>query len=152
MQMNKRTFLKYLFALPLFGCYGNVFSSQKITSKKYIKEILSILGGKKLNYSNKVKVSLGNFPGIKEEVLCSFGEQVQIYVDSSLSEVSSISIFLENPNVARVAKYSFFNKSLPNVVSRYKVIENNNVCAVVETGNGLYYNTLHIKTGYLCHY
>lgn len=155
MHKNKRTLLKIISLLPFIGINKNSVASIKEIPNESKEFILNNLSHTKLTKSNEINI----YNIDKGKKIKTFGPfcinesyMVTVYVDTALQNVKSISIFLEKPQLKRLAKYNFFGNSKAYIASRYKIIKKSNLVAVVETDNGLYFSSTFIKSGVLCCY
>jgi sulfur-oxidizing protein SoxY len=100
-------------------------------------DAIKSLYGKTAEPSDKVKLDA---PEIAEN-----GAVVPISVNSSLADVTSISILVaDNPN-ALAASYKIPAGTLPSVANRLKMAKTTNVIAIVEAGGKLYSATKEVK-------
>ncbi len=149
MQLSSKRLLNYWGVLLLLGAHFFVLTSRTALAatttlpKQTENFILAKFKFKQLMFHKAIDIytfrngkKVNNFGGIcSDESL-----ELKVYVNTSLKNVKSISLFLENPKLMRVAKYTFFDSSLPFIVSHYKKPYSGNLIVVIETTTALYFN------------
>ena len=121
---------------PAFAAANDKYPEDAFKQKNSDDAIKSLYG-KTAEASDKVKLDA---PEIAEN-----GAVVPISVNSTLADVTSISILVvENPN-ALAASYKIPAGTMPSVANRLKMAKTSNVIAVVEAGGKLYSATKEVK-------
>ncbi|VAW77610.1 hypothetical protein MNBD_GAMMA12-970 [hydrothermal vent metagenome] len=150
MPTAKIRLLKYWGLLLLLCAHFTAQASSVTLPKNTEKFILAHFKFKQISHNKTIDI-YGFMDGIK---LKNFGNIchdenlfLKIHINTSIKNVKSMSIFLENPTLTRVAKYNFFESSLPFIVSRYKKTYSGNFIVVIETATTLYFNQNDIRSG-----
>ncbi len=145
--MNRRNFLKnsLLFAgtvTTLPGLIGSkdayaAWPKKSFDIKDLSESVMSVYGHNNLEESTKVKLKA---PEIAEN-----GAIVPINVSTTLDNVESIMIFVENNPQPLSSGYKLSKLSEPAIGTRLKMGKTSNVMAAVKSGNKVYTSTKEVK-------
>ena len=145
--MNRRNFIKnsMLFAGSLVAIPSLIVSKKayaawpkKSFDIKYLTEsVSSVYGHSNLEESSKVKLKA---PEIAEN-----GAIVPINVSTTLDNVESIMIFVENNPQPLSSGYKLTSLSEPSIGTRLKMGKTSNVMAAVKSGDKVYTSTQEVK-------
>ena len=145
--MKRRNFLKNsllfagsLFAVPSLAVSNKAYAAwpKKSFDIKDLKEsVSSVYGHNNLEESSKVKLKA---PEIAEN-----GAIVPINVSTTLDNVESIMIFVENNPQPLSSGYQLTSLSEPSIGTRLKMGKTSNVMAAVKSGDKVYTSTQEVK-------
>ena len=145
--MNRRKFIKngMLFAGTLATVPSLVLSNSAYASwpkesfdiKDLTKSVSSVYGHNNLEESSKVKLKA---PEIAEN-----GAIVPINVSTTLGNVESIMIFVENNPQPLSSGYQLTSLSEPSIGTRLKMGKTSNVMAAVKSNGKVYTSTQEVK-------
>ncbi len=145
--MNRRKFLtnSMLFAGSLAVVPSLVLSKKAYASwpkksfdiKDLTESVSSVYGHNNLEESSKVKLKA---PEIAEN-----GAIVPINVSTTLDNVESIMIFVENNPQPLSSGYKLTSMSEPSIGTRLKMGKTSNVMAAVKSGDKVYTSTQEVK-------
>ena len=145
--MNRRNFIKnsMLFAGSLVAVPSLIVSSNAYAAwpkksfdiKDLTESVSSVYGHSNLEESSKVKLKA---PEIAEN-----GAIVPINVSTTLDNVESIMIFVENNPQPLSSGYELTSLSEPSIGTRLKMGKTSNVMAAVKSGDKVYTSTQEVK-------
>ena len=146
--MNRRNFLKKSFlTAAVFATTASLLVTPKKTFAAWPKKsfdikdlsesVMSVYGHNNLEESTKVKLKA---PEIAEN-----GAIVPINVSTTLDNVESIMIFVENNPQPLSSGYKLSKLSEPAIGTRLKMGKTSNVMAAVKSGNKVYTSTKEVK-------
>ena len=145
--MNRRNFIKnsMLFAGSLFAAPSLIVSGKAYAAwpeksfdiKDLTESVSSVYGHSNLEESSKVKLKA---PEIAEN-----GAIVPINVSTTLDNVESIMIFVENNPQPLSSGYKLTSLSEPSIGTRLKMGKSSNVMAAVKSGDKVYTSTQEVK-------
>ena len=145
--MNRRNFLKnsMLFAGSLVAVPSLIVSKEAYAAwpkkcfdiKDLTESVSSVYGHSNLEESSKVKLKA---PEIAEN-----GAIVPINVSTTLDNVESIMIFVENNPQPLSSGYKLTSLSEPSIGTRLKMGKTSNVMAAVKSGDKVYTSTQEVK-------
>ena len=145
--MKRRNFIKnsILFAGALAVAPSAILSNQAYAAwpkksfdiKDLSDSVISVYGHNNLEESSKVKLKA---PAIAEN-----GAIVPINVSTTLDNVESIMIFVENNPQPLSSGYQLTSLAQPSIGSRLKMGKTSNVMAAVKSGNKIYTSTQEVK-------
>jgi sulfur-oxidizing protein SoxY len=145
--MKRRNFIKnsILFAGALAVAPSAILSNQAYAAwpkksfdiKDLSDSVISVYGHNNLEESSKVKLKA---PAIAEN-----GAIVPINVSSTLDNVESIMIFVENNPQPLSSGYQLTSLAQPSIGTRLKMGKTSNVMAAVKSGNKIYTSTQEVK-------
>ncbi len=145
--MNRRNFIKnsMLFAGSLVAVPSLIFSREAYAAwpkksfdiKDLNESVSSVYGHSNLEESSKVKLKA---PEIAEN-----GAIVPINVSTTLDNVESIMIFVENNPQPLSSGYKLTSLSEPSIGTRLKMGKTSNVMAAVKSGDKVYTSTQEVK-------
>jgi sulfur-oxidizing protein SoxY len=145
--MKRRNFIKnsILFAGALAVAPSAILSNQAYAAwpkksfdiKDLSDSVISVYGHNNLEESSKVKLKA---PAIAEN-----GAIVPINVSTTLDNVESIMIFVENNPQPLSSGYQLTSLAEPSIGSRLKMGKTSNVMAAVKSGNKIYTSTQEVK-------
>ena len=145
--MNRRNFIKnsMLFAGSLVAVPSLIVSSNAYAAlpkksfdiKDLTESVSSVYGHSNLEESTKVKLKA---PEIAEN-----GAIVPINVSTTLDNVESIMIFVENNPQPLSSGYKLTSLSEPSIGTRLKMGKTSNVMAAVKSGDKVYTSTQEVK-------
>ena len=145
--MNRRNFIKnsMLFAGSLVAVPSLIVSRKAHASwpkksfdiKDLTESVSSVYGHSNLEESSKVKLKA---PEIAEN-----GAIVPINVSTTLDNVESIMIFVENNPQPLSSGYKLTSLSEPSIGTRLKMGKTSNVMAAVKSGDKVYTSTQEVK-------
>jgi len=145
--MNRRNFIKnsMLFAGSLVAVPSLIVSSKAYAAwpeksfdiKDLTESVSSVYGHSNLEESSKVKLKA---PEIAEN-----GAIVPINVSTTLDNVESIMIFVENNPQPLSSGYKLTSLSEPSIGTRLKMGKTSNVMAAVKSGDKVYTSTQEVK-------
>jgi sulfur-oxidizing protein SoxY len=121
---------------PVFAAANDKYPEDAFKAKNEADAIKSLYG-RTAEPSDKVKLEA---PEIAEN-----GAVVPVSISSSLIDVTSIALLVdENPNTL-AAFYKILAGTMPSVANRLKMAKTTNVVAIVEAGGKLYSATKEVK-------
>tara|TARA_B100000941_G_C28430110_1_gene513746 strand:+ start:602 stop:1063 length:462 start_codon:yes stop_codon:yes gene_type:complete len=145
--MNRRNFIKnsMLFAGSLVAVPSLIVSRKAYAAwpeksfdiKDLTESVSSVYGHSNLEESSKVKLKA---PEIAEN-----GAIVPINVSTTLDNVESIMIFVENNPQPLSSGYKLTSLSEPSIGTRLKMGKSSNVMAAVKSGDKVYTSTQEVK-------
>ena len=145
--MNRRNFIKnsMLFAgslvtVPSLIVSGKAYAAwpeKSFDIKDLTESVSSVYGHSNLEESSKVKLKA---PEIAEN-----GAIVPINVSTTLDNVESIMIFVENNPQPLSSGYKLTSLSEPSIGTRLKMGKSSNVMAAVKSGDKVYTSTQEVK-------
>ncbi len=145
--MKRRNFIKnsILFAGALAVAPSAILSNQAYAAwpkksfdiKDLSDSVISVYGHNNLEESSKVKLKA---PAIAEN-----GAIVPINVSTTLDNVESIMIFVENNPQPLSSGYQLTSLAEPSIGTRLKMGKTSNVMAAVKSGNTIYTSTKEVK-------
>ena len=145
--MNRRNFIKnsMLFAGSLVAVPSLIVSRKAYAAwpeksfdiKDLTESVSSVYGHSNLEESSKVKLKA---PEIAEN-----GAIVPINVSTTLDNVESIMIFVENNPQPLLSGYKLTSLSEPSIGTRLKMGKTSNVMAAVKSGDKVYTSTQEVK-------
>mgnify|MGYP005705300407 FL=1 len=145
--MNRRNFIKnsMLFAGSLVAIPSLIVSKKAYAAgpkksfdiKDLTESVSSVYGHSNLEESSKVKLKA---PEIAEN-----GAIVPINVSTTLDNVESIMIFVENNPQPLSSGYKLTSLSEPSIGTRLKMGKTSNVMAAVKSGDKVYTSTQEVK-------
>ena len=145
--MNRRKFIKNgmlfagsLVAMPSFVLTNKAYGAWPKDSfdiKDFTESVSSVYGHNNLEESSKVKLKA---PEIAEN-----GAIVPINVSTTLDNVESIMIFVENNPQPLSSGYRLTTLSEPSIGTRLKMGKTSNVMAAVKSGDKVYTSTQEVK-------
>jgi len=145
--MKRRNFIKnsILFAGALAVAPSAILSNQAYAAwpkksfdiKDLSDSVKSVYGHNNLEESSKVKLKA---PSIAEN-----GAIVPINVSTTLDNVESIMIFVENNPQPLSSGYQLTSIAQPSIGTRLKMGKTSNVMAAVKSGNKIYTSTQEVK-------
>jgi len=145
--MNRRNFIKnsMLFAGSLVAVPSLIVSKKAYATwtkksfdiKDLTESVSSVYGHSNLEESSKVKLKA---PEIAEN-----GAIVPINVSTTLDNVESIMIFVENNPQPLSSGYQLTSLSEPSIGTRLKMGKTSNVMAAVKSGDKVYTSTQEVK-------
>lgn len=145
--MNRRKFLKnsLLFAGTVSTLSGLMLNEQAYAAwpkksfdiKDLSESVMSVYGHNNLEESSKVKLKA---PEIAEN-----GAIVPINVSTTLENVDSIMIFVENNPQPLSSGYKLSKLAEPSIGTRLKMGKTSNVMAAVKSGDKVYTSTKEVK-------
>ena len=145
--MKRRNFIKnsILFAGALAVAPSAILSNQAYAAwpkksfdiKDLSDSVISVYGHNNLEESSKVKLKA---PSIAEN-----GAIVPINVSTTLDNVESIMIFVENNPQPLSSGYQLTSIAQPSIGTRLKMGKTSNVMAAVKSGNKIYTSTQEVK-------
>ena len=145
--MNRRNFIKnsMLFAGSLVAIPSLIVSKKAYAAwpkksfdiKDLNESVSSVYGHSNLEESSKVKLKA---PEIAEN-----GAIVPINVSTTLDNVESIMIFVENNPQPLSSGYKLTSLSEPSIGTRLKMGKTSNVMAAVKSGDKVYTSTQEVK-------
>ena len=145
--MNRRNFIKnsMLFAGSLVAAPSLIVSKKAYAAwpeksfdiKDLTESVSSVYGHSNLEESSKVKLKA---PEIAEN-----GAIVPINVSTTLDNVESIMIFVENNPQPLSSGYKLTSLSEPSIGTRLKMGKTSNVMAAVKSGDKVYTSTQEVK-------
>ena len=145
--MNRRNFIKnsMLFAGSLVVAPSVIYTHNAYAAwpkksfdiKDLTDSVNSVYGHNNLEESSKVKLKA---PSIAEN-----GAIVPINVSTSLDNVESIMIFVENNPQPLSSGYQLSELSEPSIGTRLKMGKTSNVMAAVKSGEKIYTSTQEVK-------
>ena len=145
--MNRRNFIKnsMLFAGSLIAVPSLIISKKayavwpkkSFDIKDLTQSVSSVYGHSNLEESSKVKLKA---PAIAEN-----GAIVPINVSTTLDNVESIMIFVENNPQPLSSGYKLTSLSEPSIGTRLKMGKTSNVMAAVKSGDKVYTSTQEVK-------
>ena len=145
--MNRRNFIKnsMLFAGSLVAAPSLIVSKKAYAAwpeksfdiKDLTESVSSVYGHSNLEESSKVKLKA---PEIAEN-----GAIVPINVSTTLDNVESIMIFVENNPQPLSSGYELTSLSEPSIGTRLKMGKSSNVMAAVKSGDKVYTSTQEVK-------
>ena len=145
--MNRRNFIKnsMLFAGSLVAVPSLIVSRKAYAAwpeksfdiKDLTESVSSVYGHSNLEESSKVKLKA---PEIAEN-----GAIVPINVSTTLDNVESIMIFVENNPQPLSSGYKLTSLSEPSIGTRLKMGNTSNVMAAVKSGDKVYTSTQEVK-------
>ena len=145
--MNRRNFIKnsMLFAGSLVAIPSLIVSKKAYATwpkksfdiKDLTESVSSVYGHSNLEESSKVKLKA---PEIAEN-----GAIVPINVSTTLDNVESIMIFVENNPQPLSSGYKLTSLSEPSIGTRLKMGKTSNVMAAVKSGDKVYTSTQEVK-------
>ena len=145
--MNRRSFIKnsMLFAGSLVAVPSLIVSRKAYAAwpeksfdiKDLTESVSSVYGHSNLEESSKVKLKA---PEIAEN-----GAIVPINVSTTLDNVESIMIFVENNPQPLSSGYKLTSLSEPSIGTRLKMGKTSNVMAAVKSGDKVYTSTQEVK-------
>ena len=145
--MNRRNFIKNsmlfagsLVAVPSLIISGKAYAAwpeKSFDIKDLTESVSSVYGHSNLEESSKVKLKA---PEIAEN-----GAIVPINVSTTLDNVESIMIFVENNPQPLSSGYKLTSLSEPSIGTRLKMGKSSNVMAAVKSGDKVYTSTQEVK-------
>jgi sulfur-oxidizing protein SoxY len=145
--MKRRNFIKnsILFAGALAVAPSAILSNQAYAAwpkksfdiKDLSDSVISVYGHNNLEESSKVKLKA---PAIAEN-----GAIVPINVSTTLDNVESIMIFVENNPQPLSSGYQLTSLAQPSIGTRLKMGKTSNVMAAVKSGDKIYTSTQEVK-------
>ena len=145
--MKRRNFIKnsILFAGALAVAPSAILSNQAYAAwpkksfdiKDLSDSVISVYGHNNLEESSKVKLKA---PSIAEN-----GAIVPINVSTTLDNVESIMIFVENNPQPLSSGYQLTSLAEPSIGTRLKMGKTSNVMAAVKSGDKIYTSTQEVK-------
>ena len=145
--MNRRNFIKnsMLFAGSLVAVPSLIVSRKAYAAwpeksfdiRDLTESVSSVYGHSNLEESSKVKLKA---PEIAEN-----GAIVPINVSTTLDDVESIMIFVENNPQPLSSGYKLTSLSEPSIGTRLKMGKTSNVMAAVKSGDKVYTSTQEVK-------
>ena len=145
--MNRRNFIKnsMLFAGSLVAVPSMIYTKDAYAAwpknsfdiKDLTDSVKSVYGHNNLEESSKVKLKA---PSIAEN-----GAIVPINVSTTLDNVESIMIFVENNPQPLSSGYKLSALSEPSIGTRLKMGKTSNVMAAVKSGDKIYTSTQEVK-------
>jgi sulfur-oxidizing protein SoxY len=145
--MKRRNFIKnsILFAGALAVAPSAILSNQAYAAwpkksfdiKDLSDSVISVYGHNNLEESSKVKLKA---PAIAEN-----GAIVPINVSTTLDNVESIMIFVENNPQPLSSGYQLTSLAEPSIGTRLKMGKTSNVMAAVKSGDKIYTSTQEVK-------
>ena len=145
--MNRRNFIKNsmlfagsLVAVPSLIVSGKAYAAwpeKSFDIKDLTESVSSVYGHSNLEESSKVKLKA---PEIAEN-----GAIVPINVSTTLDNVESIMIFVENNPQPLSSGYELTSLSEPSIGTRLKMGKTSNVMAAVKSGDKVYTSTQEVK-------
>ena len=145
--MNRRNFIKNsmlfagsLVAVPSLIISGKAYAAwpeKSFDIKDLTESVSSVYGHSNLEESSKVRLKA---PEIAEN-----GAIVPINVSTSLDNVESIMIFVENNPQPLSSGYKLTSLSEPSIGTRLKMGKSSNVMAAVKSGDKVYTSTQEVK-------
>ena len=145
--MNRRNFIKNsmlfagsLVAVPSLIVSGKAYAAwpeKSFDIKDLTESVSSVYGHSNLEESSKVRLKA---PEIAEN-----GAIVPINVSTTLDNVESIMIFVENNPQPLSSGYKLTSLSEPSIGTRLKMGKSSNVMAAVKSGDKVYTSTQEVK-------
>ena len=145
--MNRRNFIKNsmlfagsLVAVPSLIISGKAYAAwpeKSFDIKDLTESVSSVYGHSNLEESSKVRLKA---PEIAEN-----GAIVPINVSTTLDNVDSIMIFVENNPQPLSSGYKLTSLSEPSIGTRLKMGKTSNVMAAVKSGDKVYTSTQEVK-------
>ena len=145
--MNRRNFIKNsmlfagsLVAVPSLIISGKAYAAwpeKSFDIKDLTESVSSVYGHSNLEESSKVRLKA---PEIAEN-----GAIVPINVSTTLDNVESIMIFVENNPQPLSSGYKLTSLSEPSIGTRLKMGKSSNVMAAVKSGDKVYTSTQEVK-------
>ena len=145
--MRRRNFMKnsLLFAAALTALPAALYTKQSYAAwpkksfdiKDLTDSVKSVYGHNNLEESSKVKLKA---PSIAEN-----GAIVPINVSTTLDNVDSIMIFVENNPQPLSSGYQLTKLAEPSIGTRLKMGKTSNVMAAVKSGDKIYTSTQEVK-------
>ena len=145
--MNRRNFIKNsmlfagsLVAVPSLIISGKAYAAwpeKSFDIKDLTESVSSVYGHSNLEESSQVKLKA---PEIAEN-----GAIVPINVSTTLDNVESIMIFVENNPQPLSSGYELTSLSEPSIGTRLKMGKTSNVMAAVKSGDKVYTSTQEVK-------
>ena len=142
MQTGRRILLKGGAALALLAAWPKALLAAAWPQEAFLstdggQALTALLGTDQTIPSNQITLKL---PEIAEN-----GAVVPVTVTTTLKNVESISIVIENNPRPLVANFELMSRALPELSSRIKVAETSQVIAVVKTDTGIYSTSKDVK-------
>lgn len=78
-------------------------------------------------------------------------EIIPLKMQTERSGIKSISYFIEEPGITRLARFDILDKTIHNVEGRYRIRTGTPVVVVVETENGVFYNHKYMRIAICCY-
>jgi len=116
-------------ALPSMADWPDVAFQAKTTDEA----LMALFAGKDVQDSKKITLDV---PEIAEN-----GSVVPVEISTSLEQVESIAIIVENNPVPLVSQFNFTENSVPWLKTRIKMAKKSDVIVVVKTQDGNLYST-----------
>ncbi|GIT06525.1 MAG: hypothetical protein CM1200mP30_01550 [Pseudomonadota bacterium] len=119
----------YLFSLlghfsPFLSGDGQIGIGKAFHSRQYQKALESLFGSKVLEKTSNIKIQT---PDVAEN-----GASVPITVSTSIKEVETLSIFIENNPLPLIASYNLKQYAIPNFSVRVKIAKSSPIHVVVK--------------------
>ena len=142
MRTGRRLFLKGAAALAMLGALPRMLLAGEWPGDAFAKTSgkdarIALLGTDEATPSDAITLKV---PEIAEN-----GAVVPVTVSTTLTDVESISIVVENNPRPLAASFELLPGTLPDVSSRIKMGETSDVMAVVKTSSGIYSTTKNVK-------
>lgn len=80
-----------------------------------------------------------------------YSEIIPLKMQTERSGIKSISYFIEEPEITRIARYDILDKRIHNVEGRYRIRTGTQVVVVVETESGVFYNHKYMRIAICCY-
>lgn len=106
-------------------------------SQSFSEAVTSAYGTSEFKVSNKIAI---NMPARTET-----GSAVSIGVSTSLPQVESIGIFVEQNPIPLAANFDFSPITLPEISTRIELIESSRVYVIVKSNGRLFGASTHVK-------
>ena len=125
--------------LPFRG-FAN-WNKEAFHSKQYQKSLESLYGSKVLEKTSDIKILASD--------VAENGASVPITVSTSIKEIESLSIFIENNPLPLIATYKLSKHAIPNFSVRVKIAKSSPIHVVVKSQKKLLSSSkkIHVSVG-----
>ena len=123
------------FTFPLRGLAN--WNQDAFHSRQYQNALESLYGSKLLEKTSNIKIQA---PDVAEN-----GASVPITFSTSIKEIETLSIFIENNPLPLIANYHLKEGMIPEFSMRVKVAKSSNIHVMVQTADKLYSSTRKIQ-------
>ena len=142
MQAARRKLLKAGAALALLTALPRALLAAAWPKKAFLstegsQALTALLGTDRTIPSNRITLKA---PEIAEN-----GAVVPVTISTTLENVESISVVVENNPRPLVVNFELMSRAFPEVATRIKMAETTEVLAVVKTDTGIYSTSKHVK-------
>jgi len=142
LQATRRILLKAGAALALLTVLPRALLAAAWPQKAFLstdgrQALTALLGTDQTIPSNQITLKL---PEIAEN-----GAVVPVTIRTTLENVESISVVVENNPRPLVVNFELMSRALPEVSTRIKMADTTRVLAVVKTDTGIYSTSKHVK-------